>query len=71
VVVRATSQLGYPESAILSIGGTLLVSTLLYVLPRTSTLGVVLLTSCLGGAVASNVRTGMPIFKLMFSHSYR
>jgi len=66
IVVRATSQLGYRESAILGIGGTLLICTLLYVVPRTSTLGVVLLTGYLGGAVASNVRAGMPIFNIMF-----
>lgn len=66
VVVKATSQLGYPESAILGIGGTLLVCTLLYVVPRTSTLGVVLLTGYLGGAVASNVRAGMPAFNIVF-----
>ena len=66
VVVRATSQLGYPESAILGIGGTLLVCTLLYVVPRTSILGVVLLTGYLGGAVASNVRAGMPVFNVAF-----
>ena len=65
-VVQATIQLGYPESAILGIGITLLVCTLLYIVPRTSTLGAVLLTGYLGGAVASNVRAGMPIFNIIF-----
>lgn len=66
VVVKATLQLGYKESAILGIGVTLLFCTLLYILPRTSTIGAVLLTAYLGGAVASNVRAGMPPFNIVF-----
>jgi hypothetical protein len=66
VVVKATLQLGYAESAILGIGATLLVCTVLYVLPRTSIVGTVLLTAYLGGAVASNVRAGMPVFNVIF-----
>ena len=66
VVVRATLQLGYAESAILGIGATLLACTLLYVTPRTSTLGAMLLTAYLGGAVASNIRAGMPLFNVLF-----
>jgi len=66
VVVQATLQLGYAESAILGIGVTLLVCTLLYVVPRTSNLGAVLLTGYLGGAVASNVRAAMPTFNVVF-----
>ena len=66
VVVQATLQLGYAESAILGIGVTLLVCTLLYVVPRTSSLGAVLLTGYLGGAVASNVRAAMPTFNVVF-----
>ena len=56
VVVEATRQLGYPESDIVGIGVVLLVCTLLYVFPRTSILGAILLTGYLGGAVASHVR---------------
>ena len=66
VVVQATIQLGYPESAILGIGVTLLACTLLYIVPRTSILGAVLLTGYLGGAVASNIRAGMPLFNVVF-----
>ena len=66
VVVKATLQLGYAESAILGIGATLLVCTMLYVVPRTSIVGAVLLTAYLGGAVASNVRAGMPVFNVIF-----
>ena len=66
VVVRATLQLGYAESAILGIGATLLACTLLYVMPRTSTLGAMLLTAYLGGAVASTIRAGTPLFNVLF-----
>lgn len=66
VVVKATLQLGYAESAIVGIGTTLLVCTLLYIVPRSSRVGAILLTGYLGGAVASNVRAGMPLFSVVF-----
>ena len=66
MVVKATLQLGYAESAIVGIGTTLLVCTLLYIVPRTSTIGAILLTGYLGGAVASNVRAGLPLFNVVF-----
>ena len=66
VVVKATFQLGYAESAIVGIGATLLLCTLLYIVSRTSAVGAVLLTGYLGGAVASNVRAGMPRFNVLF-----
>jgi hypothetical protein len=65
-VVQATVHLGYPESAIVGIGVALLVSTLLYLMPRTSILGAVLLTGYLGGAVATNVRAEQPVFNIVF-----
>lgn len=65
-VVQATAQLGYPESTIVGIGITLLISTAFYVIPRTSLLGAILLTAYLGAAVASNVRAGTPVFNTVF-----
>ena len=65
-VVQATVQLGYPESTIVGIGITLLFCTLLYVIPRTSILGAILLTGYLGGAVASGVRASTPLFNIVF-----
>jgi hypothetical protein len=61
-VVEATVRLGYPESVIQSLGIVLLVCTILYAIPRTSILGAILLTGYLGGAVATNVRVGNPLF---------
>ncbi len=65
-VVEATVQLGYPESTIVGIGVALLACTLLYLIPRTSILGAVLLTGYLGGAVATNVRAQQPLFNTTF-----
>ena len=61
-VVEGTLQLGYPESVILGLGIVLLACTVLYVSPRTAILGAILLTGYLGGAVATHVRVGSPLF---------
>ncbi len=66
VVVKATVELGYPESSIAGIGLALVVSTLLYVIRRTSVLGAILLTGYLGGAVATHVRVGAGPFNVIF-----
>jgi hypothetical protein len=61
-VVEGTLKVGYPESAIVGLGWVLLVCTLLYAVPQTSVLGAMLLTGYLGGAVATHVRIGDPLF---------
>ncbi len=65
-VLEAQTRLGYPESAAVKIGIIVLLCTLVYVIPRTSTLGALLLTAYLGGAVASQVRIGAPLFDTCF-----
>ena len=65
-VVAANAQLGYAESTLPGIGLTLIICTVLYVIPRTSILGAVLLTGYLGGAVATQVRAGLPWFEIIF-----
>src|SRR5437773_7162491 len=65
-VVEATVRLGYPESEIVGIGVVLIACTVLYVIPRTSILGAILLTGYLGGAVASNVRAEQGWFNTLF-----
>jgi len=57
-----TVALGYNESVIFPLGIVLLACTVLYALPITSVLGAILLTGYLGGAVASHVRLGSPLF---------
>jgi hypothetical protein len=60
-VVEGTMQLGYPEYVIVPLGITLLICTVLYIIPPTAVLGAILLTGYLGGAVASHVRHGDPL----------
>ena len=62
IVVETTVKLGYPETVIVPLGIVLLVCTVLYAIPRTSVLGAILLTGYLGGAVATHVRIGNPLF---------
>ena len=61
-VVEGTVKVGYPESVIVPLGIVLLICTVVYVIPRTSVLGAILLTGYLGGAVATHVRVGDPLF---------
>jgi hypothetical protein len=60
--LKAMRDMGYPESASMPITVALLVSTALYAIPRTSVFGAILLTGYLGGAIATHVRLGQPIF---------
>jgi uncharacterized protein YndB with AHSA1/START domain len=57
-VVEGFTHLGYPADLALGIGILELVCTAVYVIPRTSVLGAVLLTGYLGGATATHVRVG-------------
>jgi hypothetical protein len=65
-VVDAFARLGYPLSASVGIGVLLLICTAIYVTPRTSVLGAVLLTGYLGGAVSTHVRAGSSLFETIF-----
>lgn len=57
-------QLGYPANVSLArgLGILTLVCTVLYAIPRTSVLGAILLTGLLGGAIATHLRVGSPLF---------
>lgn len=61
-VIKSTLELGYPEPMISTIGIISIACTLLYLLPRFSFIGAVLLTGYLGGAVAAQLRLGNPLF---------
>src|SRR5262245_10641684 len=54
--VAGTAQLGYPTEILFALGLVEFLCVLVYLVPRTSLVGVVLLTGYLGGAVASHVR---------------
>jgi DoxX-like protein len=59
-VLTEFSRLGYPESAIFVIGIIELACTVVYLIPRVSVLGAILLTGYLGGVVATHARIGDP-----------
>ncbi len=65
-VVEATVRLGFPESSLTGIGIALIAATLVYLYPRTSVLGAIVLTGYLGGAVASQVRINEQVFSIVF-----
>src|SRR5690606_33076467 len=63
VVLETSAPLGFAGSQIArTLGLLLLVCTLLHLAPSTAVLGAVLLTGYLGGAVATHVRAGSPLF---------
>jgi hypothetical protein len=53
---------GYPERVFLPICILELACAVVYAIPRTSVLGAILLTGYLGGATATHVRVGDPLF---------
>ena len=69
-VVDGTVRLGYPRDIVFSLGVILLSCALAYVVPRTSVLGALLLTGYLGGAVATHVRVGNPLFSHVLFPTY-
>lgn len=64
--VEATVQLGYPARLVLGIGVLQLACLAVYVFPRTSVLGAIVLTGYLGGAIATHVRIGSEPFSVVF-----
>ena len=62
VAIEGTTQLGYPESTVFVIGVIQLVCLVLYVIPQTSVFGAILFTGYLGGAIATHLRIGSPLF---------
>jgi DoxX-like protein len=60
--VEGLTKVGYDAALAPWIGSSLLVSTILYAVPRTTVLGAILVTGYLGGAVATQVRVGDPWF---------
>lgn len=63
IVLEASAPLGFAGVEMArALGAVLLVATLLYALPQTAVLGAILVTGYLGGAVATHVRVGSPLF---------
>src|ERR1700760_1189376 len=64
VVTETMDRIGYGSSETLAraLGLVTIACTVLYAIPPTSILGAILLTGYLGGAIASHVRIGSPLF---------
>jgi DoxX-like family len=65
MVVQGMVKYGYPESSVVGIGIALLAGVALYVIPRTSVVGAIVLTGYLGGAVSTHVRAGDPAARIL------
>ena len=62
IVISTTESLGWPAASVVPLAIILTVCTLLYAFPQTAVLGAILLTGYLGGAVATHMRIGSPLF---------
>lgn len=64
MMIANSPPLGLPEEPGFHrmLGAILAVCVALYAIPRTSVLGAILLTGYLGGAIATHLRLGSPLF---------
>ena len=71
-VIDTMVQLGYPGTTGIArgLGVVTLVCVVLYAWPRTALLGAILMTGLLGGAIATHLRVGSPIFSHMLFGLY-
>ena len=70
IVKQTMAELGYPSDVAFGLGVLTLICTLLYVVPQTSVLGAILLTGYLGGAIATHLRVGSPVFSHLLFGGY-
>ena len=68
IAEETMAQLGWPPGYAFMIGVIELTCLVLYLIPRTSVLGAVLMMGLLGGAMATQIRVGSPLFShILFS----
>jgi hypothetical protein len=68
IVDETMTQLGWPVEYSRMLGVITLVCVVLYAYPRTAVLGAILMTAYLGGAMATHIRVGSPLFShVLFS----
>jgi DoxX-like family len=72
VVMDTSTQLGLPSSEAFArgLGMLALIGTALYAFPRTAVLGAIIMTGYLGGAIATQLRVGAPLFSHVFFGAY-
>jgi DoxX-like family len=63
-VMEGMARTGFPERFIVPIGILELMCVVVYVIPRTSVLGAILLTGLLGGATVTTLRIGDATFPM-------
>jgi hypothetical protein len=68
--VEGTVQLGFAQHQVLTIGLIELACLVLYLVPRTAVLGAVLFTGYFGGAIATHLRLGNPLFSHVLFPTY-
>jgi len=68
--VKGSADMGYPISVMPIFGITMLLCAILYVIPRTSILGLVLISGWIGGAVATHIIHHDSIGKIIFPAVY-
>ena len=63
-VIDSMAELGYPATTGIArgLGVITLICALLYAWPRSAVLGAILMTGLLGGAIATHLRIGSPVF---------
>ena len=61
-VVEGFAHLGWPERYALGLGILELACVIVYLIPPTAVIGAILLTGYMGGAMATHVRIGEPVF---------
>jgi DoxX-like family len=68
VAEETLAELGWPSGYAFMIGIIELACLVFYLIPRTSVLGAVLMMGLLGGAMATQIRAGSPLFShILFS----
>jgi len=60
--VQGTAELGFPPESVARIGVLQALCLAVYLFPRTAVFGAILWTGYLGGAIATHVRVGNPLF---------
>jgi hypothetical protein len=72
IVVQTNAELGYKSTPALirSLGLIGIGSTILYAYPKTAVFGAILLTAYMGGAIASQLRIGSPLFTHVLFGAY-
>jgi hypothetical protein len=64
IVTQSSTELGLPTDAAFArmLAILMLIGVALYAVPRTSVLGAIVLTGYMGGAIATHLRIGSPLF---------